>query len=555
MTKCNKRFSKKQAIFQTGCRSPLKHGKNCNPNPRFPMQLSSADRLYEHIDKKSPVEKDVLNVIIWYGAKFSRICPSQSTIAALCGISVRYVNKIIGRFNREGLLGKWYRHMKSCYYNLPSLFFNPEYRNRFAKLLPNIAILPYSFAFISLLFSNAYSELPEGVFKTQFLRSYLKENYLIKSYVRNIAYSLPRAREASEYVTDCHDLKTVQSSRGEMKTIGETTKNLFATIASQSEKTFLIKREREQGERNSSVTEPVNGANPDCLAAFSAEAIEYAGKELQAQRSLADPATWFICKCREYDRKQNQEKERKMSFEVPKYINEIKSLDFTDFGKVKLCAFPEEAIRFADKEMQKASFVDKPGNWFIAKCKEYCKAHNFLQDYMTTTKLLARYKFSLSLPLLRSNRVNRTHKREKSYNSNNSTHQTRPLNKAANLNVGERNNPIAQSHSAAIKSSPRPTRKTVTKPNAFYEEWKQTDEGIAYVKLETLGTEYAGVAFKKFLHSEVGQSYYESVSRFEKDCLDIARSSFEDPTEIALKRCHDANEESEAQLYPAGGAI
>lgn len=122
---------------------------------------------------------------------FAVVAPRQDTIAKDLGVTPRYVNKIIARFVRDGILGKIYRHMTSCIYKLTSLLYSPVIRNSLAHLITSFLAFPL------VVFGK---QLPEQ----QFLQYIYRDKCINKKSYRNCKnlWGLPPRRGGmEEYVT------------------------------------------------------------------------------------------------------------------------------------------------------------------------------------------------------------------------------------------------------------------------------------------------------------------------------------------------------------------
>lgn len=53
----------------------------------------------------------------------------------------------------------------------------------------------------------------------------------------------------------------------------------------------------------------------------------------------------------------------------------IKGLNLTRYGQLKLCVYPQEAIAYAETELNKARDIRSPLGFVHAKCKEWCMKH------------------------------------------------------------------------------------------------------------------------------------------------------------------------------------
>lgn len=62
-------------------------------------------------------------------------------------------------------------------------------------------------------------------------------------------------------------------------------------------------------------------------------------------------------------------------------INKLRDLKLNLENKMKLCAFPEEALNHAIVSMKYATNINNTANWVINECLRYCKSNNMIPDW------------------------------------------------------------------------------------------------------------------------------------------------------------------------------
>ena len=114
---------------------------------------------YEYIRTLNPKSRELLNLLIWYKAKHTFVCPRQDTLAKHLGISRMQVSRIIKKLVEDGVIGKVYRHQKSCYYNLNFLLFTHAEREKISSFLTNLFYLKHENKFTTVK-KVAHSKVP-----------------------------------------------------------------------------------------------------------------------------------------------------------------------------------------------------------------------------------------------------------------------------------------------------------------------------------------------------------------------------------------------------------
>jgi hypothetical protein len=85
---------------------------------------------------------------------------------------------------------------------------------------------------------------------------------------------------------------------------------------------------------------------------------------------------------------------------VSEAIRELKCINLSRAGQIKLSAFPDEAIVDAANAYNYAKNVKEPFNWFYKLCMDYCNRNEITPDWIFMHSLLDSYKVSLKAPML-----------------------------------------------------------------------------------------------------------------------------------------------------------
>ncbi len=72
-------------------------------------------------------------------------------------------------------------------------------------------------------------------------------------------------------------------------------------------------------------------------------------------------------------------------------IMDIKNINLTRWGRIKLMAFPDEAIEYVDKALGYTRSIRDPFRWFVGMCIDYCKRESLPIDSDITNMLSAKY--------------------------------------------------------------------------------------------------------------------------------------------------------------------
>lgn len=230
--------------------------------------------------------------------------------------------------------------------------------------------------------------------------------------------------------------------------------------------------------------------------------------------------------------KQHQRKED-MSTHIPQYLFEVKSLNLTDFGRIRLSRFPQEAVEAIDNQLsQSHKDLTSPFGWFYNACKAYCTENDLQVDGMVESKLKIAYNLKSDLPALENSTINRSKRSpsQKSYGSQgNSSKGGKHKSPDVPAWVTAQSNAQAEEYEEIkqlrtvdheayirrIRSKRKPFKRkdtdeetVTTEPtelNLLWDSWCQTDAGITALRAEEANPDLAGSAYKTFLATKHGQ--------------------------------------------------
>jgi len=70
-------------------------------------------------------ELRIFRQLLYHSKRSPIFRTSQDTIARWCNASREYVNRVIGQFERDGIVKSWYHHKETSHYRMSS-FFTPQ---------------------------------------------------------------------------------------------------------------------------------------------------------------------------------------------------------------------------------------------------------------------------------------------------------------------------------------------------------------------------------------------------------------------------------------------
>ena len=107
----------------------------------------------EYVSLLRKTEQRVLECILWYASKYPEVHVSQYKIAKWCGITREWVNKILSKFESDGIVSMMYRHKQTSLY-LVSPSFNEKVKQQISYIFRALKVFS-----LSLLFSNSKQEI------------------------------------------------------------------------------------------------------------------------------------------------------------------------------------------------------------------------------------------------------------------------------------------------------------------------------------------------------------------------------------------------------------
>ncbi len=90
---------------------------------------------------------------------------------------------------------------------------------------------------------------------------------------------------------------------------------------------------------------------------------------------------------------------------IPNYISDIKELDLTTYGRIRLMCFPEEAINHARSAIKLAYTPKNPFALFFKYCSTWCSENNIYPDYDLSKRIAISNKCSIDDKVLNSNKL------------------------------------------------------------------------------------------------------------------------------------------------------
>lgn len=103
------------------------------------------------------------------------------------------------------------------------------------------------------------------------------------------------------------------------------------------------------------------------------------------------------------------DQERIMEAQIPHYVQNIRSLDLTEAGMIRLSKYPEAVIQYADEYVSGSYSVDKPFEYFAKCCWQEANRRNLSMDYGTVNRLAAKYGITEESPNLKTQEIIRWH--------------------------------------------------------------------------------------------------------------------------------------------------
>jgi hypothetical protein len=107
----------------------------------------------------------LLKYFFWMDLRVGKIYSTQSHMAEKLGVCRQYINKIIKKFCKDGVLAKVYRYRRSCIYSVSSFFKSYSTRERISSLITQFKIpnLWYLSIKATLVLNNNIKILENGI--------------------------------------------------------------------------------------------------------------------------------------------------------------------------------------------------------------------------------------------------------------------------------------------------------------------------------------------------------------------------------------------------------
>lgn len=127
--------------------------------------------------------RGVLTYLLQFNKLHAKIFPTQTTIANYVGITHDHCNKVIKQLVTWGLIGKEYRHKKSCIYTISSFFYEKNVRPKLSHIFTSLKSILLLAALLSVVNNSCQTEYVNQLnrrvnksFKEEFLSSSLSLN-------------------------------------------------------------------------------------------------------------------------------------------------------------------------------------------------------------------------------------------------------------------------------------------------------------------------------------------------------------------------------------------
>ncbi len=112
-----------------------KHPGSQVKTPKFLIPASNiVKNLESYMRDLSHAQRELLKYFFWMDLHHDVIYSSQQHIATQLGVGRQYVNKMIKRFCEDGIIGKQYRHLKTCVYKVSPFFRSRSTRDRLSGI-------------------------------------------------------------------------------------------------------------------------------------------------------------------------------------------------------------------------------------------------------------------------------------------------------------------------------------------------------------------------------------------------------------------------------------
>lgn len=110
---------------------------------KAPVALfSGIDQLLDYFNKLPRRQRDLLDNIFFPANRHKEVFPTQSTLGKKSKLSRSYTNKILLKFEKQGIIARNYRHMTSNLYKVAEIFNELNVREKLRQLFPAFKYLP-----------------------------------------------------------------------------------------------------------------------------------------------------------------------------------------------------------------------------------------------------------------------------------------------------------------------------------------------------------------------------------------------------------------------------
>lgn len=130
----------------------------------------------EYVSLLSTSKQKVFEFLLWRDNKSIQIDVSQTTIARWCGLSREYVNRILTKLEKDGVIAMMYRHKKTSLYKVSS-FFDANVRKKISYIFRSFKVFSLALLFSKPTptpFINFYENVSEN--SSQYIKG--KEIYI-----------------------------------------------------------------------------------------------------------------------------------------------------------------------------------------------------------------------------------------------------------------------------------------------------------------------------------------------------------------------------------------
>ncbi len=407
----------------------------------------------KYAQKMNPTARAALNYLLAIKNKYAHVYVSQETIAKEIGVTRRTVNTHIRYLVRAGLIGKVSRWNTTCNYYFNIIFADESVRRKLAPLMP--ALKGFLLTLILSSFAVQCGETP-------YLRGYFKRV--------------------------SHD-------------------KLLETIYIRKKPTHCKKTKPTSHLNNFKKHKLRDIGIPDVPAKLVRHAnLLKIDKESSWPSNIKEETTIGESKKREIQKRERVSMNNKETpiVEIPKYINEIRSINLTQWGEIQLSAFPKKAIENSDKRIGSIK-PKKPFSWFFSACRGYCKDRQIIPNWDILRKLKQVYNPPMDAQMVKNEMINAW------------TNDSMPISQATkNTNIRteivRQRKEMEESRVVADKCK----NDYIFYKSPLFLQWIKTEGGKESVSLFEKDNRYRDTLHKKFLQSSLGQLFLSGSNQYVK---------------------------------------